>query len=126
MLLTNKATPTFIGKATLEGKGIRLFIPNGFASGEVAFLALSLTFSLLGVLAAVFAASGALSLSTTSFASVALSLLTGGFIGSVGLGLAADTLGVDDELLLVVSGLDWAKTAVVVMFAPAPIDPVPI
>jgi hypothetical protein len=88
MLFTNNATPTFIGKATLEGKGIRLFIPNGFASGEVVFLGLSLTFSLLigflvasglfsllGVLAVVFAASGALSLSTTSFASVALSLL---------------------------------------------------
>jgi hypothetical protein len=39
--------------------------------------------------------------------------------------LAADTL---DEVLLVVSGLDWAKIAVVVMFEPAPIDldPVPI
>jgi len=41
MLFTNKATPTRIGKATLDGKGTRLFIPNGLASG-VDFLTLSL------------------------------------------------------------------------------------
>jgi hypothetical protein len=77
MLLTNKATPTLIGRATLVGKGIRLFIPSGFESGLEVFLTLSL----------------------------ALSLLIGGFAASLGFGLAIETLGADEAVLLVVSGL---------------------
>jgi hypothetical protein len=84
-------------------------------SGLVVFLTLSLALCLFTG----FAASVLLSLIAEGFAaSVALSLLTGGFAASVE--LAADTLGADEAVLFVVSGLDWAKIAVVARFEPDP------